>query len=114
MYGSVRERIVEYVYVEGELAEPFESWRGLRQGDGLSCALFDIGLKGVSEERASTRVTRFLTSQSNCFPMPMTLIPLRETLILISDQVLLRNTVQNADKTGCSVRPRMMDVVEEG
>ena len=36
-----------HVRVSRELAEPFESRRGLRQGGGLSCALFNIGLEGV-------------------------------------------------------------------
>lgn len=33
-----------YERFSGELADPFESHRGLRQGHGLSCSLFNIGL----------------------------------------------------------------------
>ena len=40
-------RVMCHVRVSRELAEPFESRRGLRQGDGLPCALFNIGLEGV-------------------------------------------------------------------
>ena len=36
-----------YVRVAGNLAEPFESLNGLRQGDALSCTLFNIVLEGV-------------------------------------------------------------------
>ncbi|XP_062703839.1 uncharacterized protein LOC134286265 [Aedes albopictus] len=35
------------VRVSGELSSSFESRRGLRQGDGLSCLLFNIALEGV-------------------------------------------------------------------
>lgn len=35
------------VRISGELSESFESRRGLRQGDGLSCLLFNIALEGV-------------------------------------------------------------------
>ena len=41
------DRVMCHVRVSGDLAEPFESRRGLRQGDGLSCSLFNIGLEGV-------------------------------------------------------------------
>ncbi|KXJ83475.1 hypothetical protein RP20_CCG006158 [Aedes albopictus] len=35
------------VRISGELSSSFESRRGLRQGDGLSCLLFNIALEGV-------------------------------------------------------------------
>ena len=44
---ATMERVMCYVRVSGELSEPFESRRGLRQGDGLSCLLFNVGLEGV-------------------------------------------------------------------
>ena len=41
------DRVMCHVRVAGELADPFRSQQGLRQGDGLSNALFNIGLEGV-------------------------------------------------------------------
>ncbi|XP_052562347.1 uncharacterized protein LOC128092490 [Culex pipiens pallens] len=41
------DRVMCHVRVAGELADPFQSHQGLRQGDGLSNALFNIGLEGV-------------------------------------------------------------------
>ena len=41
------DRVMCHVRISRELADPFESRRGLRQGDGLSCALFNIGFEGV-------------------------------------------------------------------
>ena len=41
------DRVMCHVCVSGDLAEPFESRRVLRQGDGLSCSLFNIGRQGV-------------------------------------------------------------------
>ena len=41
-----------YVRVGGTLSSPFESRRGLRQGDGLSCLLFNIVLEGVVRRAA--------------------------------------------------------------
>ena len=35
------------VKISGGLLGPFETRRGLRQGDGLSCLLFNIALEGV-------------------------------------------------------------------
>lgn len=35
------------VKISGVLSDPFESCRGLRQGDRLSCLLFNIALKRV-------------------------------------------------------------------
>ena len=35
------------VKILGGLSSPFETRRGLRQGDGLSCLLFNIALEGV-------------------------------------------------------------------
>ncbi|XP_055539027.1 uncharacterized protein LOC129726410 [Wyeomyia smithii] len=40
-------RVMCYVRVSGMLSSPFESCRGLRQCDGLSCLLFNIALEGV-------------------------------------------------------------------
>jgi len=44
---ATMERVMCYVRVSGTLSSPFESRRGLRQGDGLSCLLFNIALEGV-------------------------------------------------------------------
>ena len=33
--------------ISGVLSDPFECRKGLRQGDGLSCLLFNIALEGV-------------------------------------------------------------------
>ena len=44
---AILDRVMCHVRVSTELAKPFESRRRLRQGDGLSCALFNIGLEGV-------------------------------------------------------------------
>ena len=41
------DRVMCHVLDSRELAEPFKSRRGLRQGGGLSSALFSIGLEGV-------------------------------------------------------------------
>ncbi|XP_055626490.1 LINE-1 retrotransposable element ORF2 protein isoform X1 [Toxorhynchites rutilus septentrionalis] len=35
------------VRISGELSESFETHRGLRQGDGISCLLFNVALEGV-------------------------------------------------------------------
>ena len=35
------------VRISGVLSDPFECRKGLRQGDGLSCLLFNIALEGV-------------------------------------------------------------------
>ena len=35
------------VRISGGTSDPFESHRGLRQGDGLSCLLFNVALEGV-------------------------------------------------------------------
>ena len=54
------DRVMCHVRVSGDLAEPFESRRGLRQGDGLSCSLFNIGLEGVVRRAGiDTRCTIF-------------------------------------------------------
>lgn len=44
---ATMERVMCVVRVSGTLSSPFESRRGLRQGDGLSCLLFNIALEGV-------------------------------------------------------------------
>jgi sorting nexin-29 len=44
---STTDRVMCVVRVSGTLSSPFESRRGLRQGDGLSCLLFNIALEGV-------------------------------------------------------------------
>ena len=41
------DRVMCVVRVSGTLSSPFESRRGLRQGDGISCLLFNIALEGV-------------------------------------------------------------------
>ena len=44
---ATMDRVMCVVRVSGTLSSPFESRRGLRQGDGLSCLLFNIALEGV-------------------------------------------------------------------
>ena len=44
---STLDRVMCQIRISRELAERFDSRRGLRQRDGLSCALFNIGLEGV-------------------------------------------------------------------
>ena len=41
---AAMDRVMCYVRVSGVLVDPFESRRGLRQGNDLSCALFNIAL----------------------------------------------------------------------
>ena len=54
------DRVMCHVRVSGDLAEPFESRRGLRQGGGLSCSLFNIGLEDVVQRAGiDTRGTIF-------------------------------------------------------
>jgi len=45
--GYQMDHVMCYVRVSGMLSSPFESRRGLRQGDGLSCLLFNIALESV-------------------------------------------------------------------
>ena len=57
------DRVMCYVRVSGVLADPFESRRGLRQGDGLSCALFNIALKVIVQRAGiDTKGTIFTKS----------------------------------------------------
>lgn len=44
---ATMERVMCVVRVSGTLSSPSESRKGLRQGDGLSCLLFNIALEGV-------------------------------------------------------------------
>ena len=37
------------VLINGELSSPFEVQRGVRQGDTLSCLLFDITIEPLAE-----------------------------------------------------------------
>ena len=57
------------VRISGGLSGSFESRRGLRQGDGLSCLLFNIALEGVMKRAAyNMRGTIFnRSSQFICF-----------------------------------------------
>src|SRR5450759_2596799 len=57
------------VRISGGLSGSFESRRGLRQGDGLSCLLFNIALEGVIRRAAfNMRGTIFSrSSQFICF-----------------------------------------------
>ena len=64
------DRVMCHVRVSSKLAEPFESRRGIRQGDGLSCALFNIGLEGVA--RRSGIDTSGSILNFNFLRMPMT------------------------------------------
>ncbi|XP_055633309.1 uncharacterized protein LOC129773689 [Toxorhynchites rutilus septentrionalis] len=47
MIKATMDRVMCVVRVSGILSSPFESRRGLRQGDGLSCLQFNIALQGV-------------------------------------------------------------------
>lgn len=47
MVKATMDRVMCVVRVSGTLSSPFESRRGLRQGDGLSCLLFNVALEGV-------------------------------------------------------------------
>lgn len=49
---ATMERVMCVVRVSGTLSSPFESRRGLRQGDGLSCLLFNVALEGVIRRAA--------------------------------------------------------------
>ena len=45
------------VMINGEMSDPFEILRGVRQGDALSCLLFDIAIEPLAENiRASERL----------------------------------------------------------
>lgn len=44
---AIMEVVLCKVKISNMLLEPFKSHRGLRQGDGLSCLLFNIALEGV-------------------------------------------------------------------
>lgn len=57
------------VKISNELSDSFESRRGLRQGDGLSCLLFNLALEGVFRRaELNTRGTIFTrSSQLVCF-----------------------------------------------
>ncbi|XP_062707776.1 uncharacterized protein LOC134288081 [Aedes albopictus] len=64
------------VRISGELSSSFESRRGLRQGDGLSCLLFNIALEGVMRRAGlNSRSTIFTkSSQFVCFADDMDII----------------------------------------
>ena len=57
------------VRIAGVLSEPLECRKGLRQGDGLSCLLFNIALEGVIRRAGlNMRGTMFTKSgQLVCF-----------------------------------------------
>ena len=44
---ATMDRVMCYVRVSGVLVDPFESRKGLKQGDGLSWALFNIALEVI-------------------------------------------------------------------
>ena len=52
-----------FLRVSGVLADPFESCRGLGQGDGLSCALFNIALE-VIVQRAGIDTKKTILTKS--------------------------------------------------
>lgn len=64
------------VKISGEHSSPFESRRGLRQGDGISCLLFNIALEGVMRRAGlSSRGTIFTrSSQFVCFADDMDIV----------------------------------------
>lgn len=47
LINATMDRVMSLVRVSGTVSSPFESLRGLRQSDGLSCLLFNIALGGV-------------------------------------------------------------------
>ena len=48
------------VRVDGKLTEPFAATKGLRQGDGLACLLFNLALeRTIHNSRAETTGTIF-------------------------------------------------------
>jgi len=52
------ENAVTTVMINGELSEPFQILRGVRQGDALSCLLFDIAIEPLAEcIRSSQAIT---------------------------------------------------------
>ena len=64
------------VKISGEHSSSFESRRGLRQGDGLSCLLFNIALEGVMRRAGcNSRGTIFnRSSQFICFADDMDIV----------------------------------------
>lgn len=60
---ATMEHVMCYVRIEGKLSNPFETRKGLKQGDGLSCLLFNIILEGVVRRaEIDTRGTIFRKS----------------------------------------------------
>jgi len=54
---ALYENAKTFVMINGELSEPFTVCRGVRQGDALSCLLFDIAIEPLAENiRKSTNI----------------------------------------------------------
>ncbi|XP_058456430.1 uncharacterized protein LOC131433842 [Malaya genurostris] len=76
MIQATMDGVQNYVRVFGELSSSFGSRRGLRQGDGLSCLLFNIALERVMRRAGlNSRGTIFTkSSQFVCFADDMDII----------------------------------------
>lgn len=55
MVKATMSRVICRVKVQNELSEPFETVRGIRQGDGLACLLFNLALEKVIKQSKVNR-----------------------------------------------------------
>ncbi|XP_062549913.1 uncharacterized protein LOC134214591 [Armigeres subalbatus] len=64
---ATMDRVMCVVRVSGAFSSPFETRRGLRQGDGLSCLLFNIALEGVIRRAGIDRSGTIFTKSVQLF-----------------------------------------------